>query len=160
MDADFFKHALRHESKSVLALDPGETTGTAHFVGSELRAHGQIKGMSVPEVFVKVRELILVARPEVIVMEDYRVYSWKTADHAWNDMFTSRLIGAIECYCADQGIKLVKQMAQVAKGFCTDDKLRAWGFWHEGQKHARDATRHAAYYLLFEVAKVHIHQPI
>jgi hypothetical protein len=33
--------------------------------------------------------------------------------------------------------------AGLAKGFATDDKLKAWGFWQPGQRHARDAIRHA-----------------
>lgn len=41
------------------------------------------------------------------------------------------------------------QMAAQAKGFVDDDKLKAWGFWIKGKKHARDAIRHGVYYLLF-----------
>lgn len=160
MDADFLKTVLEGNNVTILGLDPGETTGTALIVGpyvegTAVESVGQIKGMTVPEAFVKIRQLIIDTKPDVVVMENYKVYSWKTRDHSWSDLFTARLIGAIECYCFDQNIKLVKQMAQQAKGFCTDDKLRAWGLWHEGQRHARDATRHAVYYLLFEVAQVH-----
>jgi hypothetical protein len=36
--------------------------------------------------------------------------------------------------------------AGLAKTFATDDKLEAWGFWKRGQKHARDAIRHAVYW--------------
>lgn len=89
-----------------------------------------------------------------VVIEDYRVYSWKTKDHAWAGLHTSRLIGATELICYDAGLDLTKQTAQQAKGFCTDDKLQAWGLWQEGQRHARDAIRHALYYLLFRVAKL------
>lgn len=43
----------------------------------------------------------------------------------------------------------IKQMAVTAKNFCTDDKLKQWGFWQAGQKHARDSIRHGCYFLLF-----------
>ena len=42
-----------------------------------------------------------------------------------------------------------KQMASTAKTFATDKKLREWGFWERGMRHARDAIRHGCYFLLF-----------
>ena len=34
------------------------------------------------------------------------------------------------------------------KGFVTDAKLKEWGMWDIGHKHARDACRHCVYYLV------------
>lgn len=155
-DPHFFHKAMRgHSQCKLLALDPGETTGWAFFQGEDLIESGQVKGMTVPECYVQLSKIIDKMYPHFIVIEDYKVYGWKTKDHAWSELFTPRLIGALECYISGVGCFMFrKQMAQQAKGFCTDDKLKAWGLWPEG-RHARDAVRHAVYYLLFEVAKVH-----
>jgi len=138
----------------VLALDPGETTGIAYFEGPTLKIYQQIKEPTVELAASHLKDVIELYKPDIVVMEDYRVYSWKTKDHAWNSLHTSRLIGAVEYVCFERRVPLWKQMAQMPKGFCTDDKLRALGYY-VGGKHARDAVRHGLYYLLFDSAKVH-----
>jgi hypothetical protein len=65
-------------------------------------------------------------------------------------------MGAIEYIAFDQELQLHKQMANLAKGFVTDKKLHDWGLYQIGKQHARDAIRHAVYYLLFKVANVQI----
>lgn len=139
----------------VAGIDPGETTGICLFEGSILKEWGQVSSTSLPQAASTVCNLLTRWSPAVVVMEDYRVYGWKTDSHSWASLYTPRLIGAVEYICYVQNLKLAKQMAQQAKGFSTDDKLKAWGLWKEGQKHTRDAIRHAVYYLLFQVAQVH-----
>jgi hypothetical protein len=117
--------------------------------------HGQIKEGDVPKNLRSIQQYLLTFQPEFVVAEDYRVYSWKAEDHAWNELSTAKLIGAIEVMCSLNEWPLKMQMAQQAKGFCTDEKLQDWGLWVKGQKHARDAIRHGIYYLLFEVAQIH-----
>jgi hypothetical protein len=51
--------------------------------------------------------------------------------------------------CTQKDINLYLQGAQQAKGFSKDDKLRAWGLYQVGKRHANDAIRHATYWLLF-----------
>jgi hypothetical protein len=158
----FLQAALKGATPRVLAFDPGETTGAANFLGPELKEALQIPTGLMPTAAVNVRTWInryldeTGFKPDAIVIEDYRVYSWKAEDHSWQNMHTCRLIGAIELICHDMNVPLHKQSAQNAKGFCTDDKLKAWGFWQAGERHARDAIRHAIFHLLFTVAKVHV----
>lgn len=161
MIPNLLEQHLASSKVRVLALDPGETTGACLFEGSKLVDARQLATGLMPHAAVDVRHYIsgsLFPRADNqeihVVIEDYRVYSWKTKDHAWAGLHTSRLIGATELICYDAGLDLTKQTAQQAKGFCTDDKLQAWGLWQEGQRHARDAIRHALYYLLFRVAKL------
>lgn len=40
------------------------------------------------------------------------------------------------------------QGAGIVKTFCNDEKLKGWGFWKVGERHARDAIRHGAYFLI------------
>lgn len=155
---NLLQEALARSGKRprVLALDPGETTGACVFQGSDLLNYTQLITKSVPEGAATVKGYIIAWQPEVVVMESYRIYSWKTKDHTWASLHTPRLIGAIEYVCYDMELAIKQQSAQQGKGFCTDDKLHEWGLYKEGQKHARDAIRHACYYLLFDVAKVHV----
>jgi hypothetical protein len=159
--ANLLQEALKDSQVRVLALDPGETTGACVFVGPNLTDARQLQTGLMPIAAITIREYIEYyhrnAGPlAAVVVEDYRVYSWKTKDHAWAGLHTPRLIGALELICYDFGLQLVKQTAQQGKGFCTDDKLKSWGVYQEGKQHARDAIRHACYYLLFRVAQVHI----
>lgn len=155
--------ALRaHTGIRVIGIDPGETTGVCCFDDHKLVDARQLPTGLMPMAARTVREYIKeysslsnTQRTVHIVMESYRVYSWKADEHAWAGLHTPRLIGAIELVCSDLGLSLKTQSAQQGKGFCTDDKLMAWGIYQEGARHARDAIRHACYYLLFEIAKIH-----
>jgi len=138
----------------VVSFDPGETTGMCVFEGSKLMLASQYKAKTVPEGAAFIHDFLESWRPDVVVMEMYRIYSWKAEDHSWQNLFTPRLIGAIQYICHTLKLPLTEQTAQQAKGFCTDERLRAWGLYQEGQRHARDSIRHACYYLLFTVARV------
>ena len=88
-------------------------------------------------------------KPTRVVCEEYRVYGWRTRQHAWSELHTPQLIGALRAIAAQRGIPVVLQGAGLAKGFVSDAKLRAWGLYRSGMRHAMDAVRHACYYLLF-----------
>jgi hypothetical protein len=175
------------DSRVVLALDPGETTGAAclwlpnaqHIQASSNQENPALPALPVlPELELwqintasqdklistaqgpersivlsarSLREIIRSARPDVVVMESYRVYSWKADQHKWQSLFTPRLIGALEYIIAQEGLPLVKQSASEGKNFCTDDKLKAWQLYSRttGKQHARDALRHALHFALF-----------
>lgn len=141
---------------TILAFDPGETTGVAVFHAHELIYSGQIDHRehgNLGKAGLELRTVIKHYKPTVVVIEDYRVYHWKAKDHTHSDLFTSRLIGTVEMTCAQLSIPLVKQMASIAKRFMTDKKLKDWDFWIRGQRHARDAIRHGASYILFQAKK-------
>ena len=63
---------------------------------------------------------------------------------------TLQQIGAIELICRQREIELVLQMPAQAKGFVKDVNLKKLGMWFPGKKwrHAMDATRHVAFYLV------------
>lgn len=84
-----------------------------------------------------------------IAIEDYRVYSWESDTHKWAELHTAKLIGGIVALCIMRDIPYRMRMAKDAKGFVTDDKLLAWDMYDKGKRHARDATRHAIYQLIF-----------
>lgn len=138
----------------VLALDPGETTGWCVFESLDgkhfkLEAQGQIKTWPMTEAVANITDLLARGEIDYVVHELYAVYEWKSSDHSWSQIPTVRVIGCIETLCIQQNIPYSSQTAQIAKNFCTDDKLKNWNFYIKGQRHARDAIRHGCYYLMF-----------
>ena len=139
-----------HAAHSTLCFDPGHTTGWAAFNHFHLKDSGEIDTNDITKATHEVELLISEFRPDMIVIEDYRVYKWRAKHHAGSDMLTTRVIGCIETLATmSQYPHIVKQPAHIAKGFCTDKKLKEWEMYIKGQKHARDAIRHGCYYLLF-----------
>ena len=135
----------------LLCMDPGKTTGWCLFTNGKLTSWGQIEDCY-DDNNINIQglmDLFKATQPTFICYEDYRVYSHKLDRHTFSPVMTVRLIGAIETYCQMNSISSHKQMASTAKTFCTDEKMKAWGFWQEGMRHARDAIRHGCYFLLF-----------
>lgn len=133
----------------LIALDPGETTGFALFENGTLIKTMQLATKSIPESVEILEPLFDRIKPTHIVYEDYKVYEWKSDSHSWSSLHTPQLIGCIETLCTLQKIPFSKRMAQHAKGFCTDKKLREWNYYEKGLRHGRDAIRHGCFYLLF-----------
>ncbi len=142
------------ENHITLCFDPGHTTGWAVFKCHSLEASGELPTHDIEEATINVELLISEHNPDIIVIEDYRVYKWRAKHHAGSDMLTTRVIGCIETLAIMSHVPdIVKQPAHIAKGFCTDQKLKEWEYYKKGEKHARDAIRHGCYYLLFGALK-------
>jgi hypothetical protein len=84
-----------------------------------------------------------------IACEDYRVYAWESEKHKWAALHTPKLIGAIQAVAWFNKVDVKLRMAIQAKQFVTDEKLVAWGLWKKGERHSRDAIRHAVYHQIF-----------
>lgn len=141
-DKDITKH-------KILAFDPGETVGWCAFEGLDKLADGHIQTKDFDPLGIHdLRELFNKYKPDIVIYETYRVYDWKTDSHSWSEVHTLQIIGLIRYFCMQHEIEYFKQSAQVAKAFCTDDKLLAWNMYTKN-RHSRDAVRHALNYLLF-----------
>lgn len=114
-----------------------------------MRVNGMINTANLPWAAVDLFDTILEAKPDLVVAEDYRVYKWKADQHAWAELHTPKLIGALVYWCHVQKIPLVMQSAQTGKGFCTDERLKEWGFYKTSMRHGNDAVRHACQFLMF-----------
>lgn len=136
-------------SGSLLSLDPGHTTGWAYFEGLELIASGEVNTKDQMDWLDTLMDLFKEYGPDEVVFEDYRVYKWRVQQHAHSELHTSKLIGAIQMVAQLLGLNYHKQPASVAKDFCNDKKLKEWGFYVAGQRHARDAIRHGCYFIMF-----------
>ena len=130
---------------TLVAVDPGETIGYAIFQHGKVVACGEHKCDNFTQACEFIDELGLYNfsnEPTNLVIENYQVYSWRAKEHSWSTMFTSRVIGAIELQCWFLDWPIWKQTAQNAKKFMTDERLKEWGMWEKGKRHARDAIRH------------------
>jgi hypothetical protein len=141
--------------KVVYALDPGETTGRCKLFPNNAMELEQLETKDVVTGYDAIRSDILsmAELPDVVVCENYLVYSWKSDDHKWNSLHTPQLIGAIKVLCHQLQIPLVFQLAVQAKDFVKDEMLEKWGCYIPGMRHARDAQRHALYYRMLGLKK-------
>ena len=135
---------------TLLSFDPGHTTGWCIFQGTSLLECGQLDTDVVDDAsLARIQFLIEKHDYSECIFEDYRVYKWKLQQHSFSELHTPKLIGMIQAACLYNGIEYHKQPASVAKDFCTDDRLKEWNMYITGQRHARDAIRHACWYILF-----------
>ncbi len=138
---------------SILAFDPGETTGYAFFQSTRDAAtlvyQGELETWPLDKALPQISGLISNLKPGLVIHESYRVYEWKAETHSWSDVPTLQLIGSIKTLCLQNNVPFAEQSAQMAKSFCTDDKLKNWGMYIPGKRHSRDAIRHGCRYLLF-----------
>jgi hypothetical protein len=139
---------------TVLALDPGETTGwsimdVGHASEIILADQGQIKTWPMEEGLPRLTELVDAYKPEFIVYEAYHVYAWRLNEHTFSEVPTIQLIGMIKTVALQRSINFGEQTAQTGKAFFTDQRLKTLGIFFEGQKHARDSLRHACQFVTF-----------
>lgn len=140
----------RNRSLRVVGVDPGETTGICVFNGCELLGSDQLTTKGLEEGIDALAKYLRTNKPDIVSIEDYRVYSWESDKHKWAALHTPKLIGAVYTICYLRDIPIKMRMAQAAKGFVTDEKLKAWGLYKKAKRHSRDAMRHAIYSLIFE----------
>lgn len=131
----------------LLCVDPGHTTGWAAFHRGLPYKCGQIPHCD--ENPGKLAQLLDKIHPTLVVYEQFVLYPWRMQQQSWSELKTVQIIGVLRHLCRERGIPTYAQGAGTAKGFCTDAKLLAWGFYQKGKPHSRDAIRHGVQYLLF-----------
>lgn len=151
---DLIVKAKKHDfTGKLLWFDPGETTGWALFRRNTeqtiLEAQGQIKTWPIEDSVSAISQLISQCQPTRVGYESYHIYDWRLKEHSFAEVPTLQIIGCLRTLCILKMMPYESQTAQTGKGFCTDDKLKKWGLYDPSLKHARDACRHGAHYLLF-----------
>ena len=146
----------------IMGLDPGETTGAtiidipSHIVSIPLKSEisNWVQYAGELENWFAIESLIKEFTPDVIVIEEFRLYADKAKSKIGHDFPEVKIIGQIEMIAQQQNIPIHKQGAGVVKQFYTDERLKSLNMWQSGQRHARDAVRHALYFFDFNKKKV------
>jgi len=152
-------HKLRMQIKKsdfmghVLAVDPGETTGWALLEcrpdATNLVNQGQIVSWPLEVGVPRLETLIKELSPNFVVYEAYHVYAWRLNEHKFSEVPTIQIIGALKTLSVQRGVPYGCQTAQTGKAFFTDDRLKSMDLYVEGERHARDALRHACQFVTF-----------
>jgi len=134
----------------ILAIDPGETFGVAVLASTETTPAALWSWGSVPVVdglrkinWYQVQDVLLALRvqqPNVVVLEDYRIYQSAANAHIGSRVLTSELIGAI-CYAAHLEDVPVIRVSASKKGKWPEARLRSRfpSYFRAKTDHERDA---------------------
>ena len=130
-----------------ISFDPGGTTGVAikYDTGKiEVRQLGPYKHH---ETLWRVLEK---KNPVGIVYERFVYQRRELSSGVSLNLQACEYIGVIELWASMHGINPVQQGASEVKKFCTEDKMKVWGFdLPHAQRHAKDALRHLVFYETF-----------
>lgn len=129
-------------------IDCGAKSGNA---GSSALAQGYDLGESetgeAAGVFLCERLMYQAGQPPLaaVVIEDFIL---RTQTQARDALSPVRITAALQQLLWEgKATTTFKQQPSEAKTTCTDDRLKQWGFWVPGSRHARDADRHAILFL-------------
>ncbi len=125
----------------VFAVDPGKVTGYAVWIDGILMGSGELPHYE----FLALAEKT-VPTCTAVACEDYRVTP-ATLKKTWQP-WSLYQIGTLDYWCRASGVEFALATPAEAKGFATDERLRALGWWFPGVGHARDAGRHLLLYLV------------
>lgn len=133
---------------SVLAIDPGETTGWV------FRHHdGAVCGGVIESSHLKIWSLLNKCTPDVVVLERFNLYPGKAAAQSYSSFYTVEVIGVVKLYCmlqnsAGDPVALVLQ-APGDKKFsgALDDRFKVLrAFTGDKSEHMKDAYQHLLFY--------------
>lgn len=151
-------HPIEGELSSVLALDPGGTTGWAILPrDKDSVLCGQIgPGDHHAELWGFLSSL----GNHTVVMESFQYRQFQGVAKAKVELTSVEYIGVVKLFGQlYSGFDIVQQTASLAINFVSDNKLKRLDWYKPtaAKPHARDALRHLLYYLI--VTK-HIREPL
>lgn len=136
---------------SILAFDPGESTGWC-YKGWYLSNEGvqwQYQGGTLPKNHQQVARKIGELMPSVVVLERFNLYPQMAKSLAWNSFYPCETIGVIKFVCAEYSIPVVEQAPSVKKyfgGFQADWELVKQTEGFKLTEHVKDAYQHLKYF--------------
>lgn len=134
---------------NIVAFDPGKTTGVARARITGARTYSIIDAYQISweDRFSAIKNTLYSAdhRPDIVVVEDFRLYP-HAAQHLINNSFPAvRVIGIIEAFCYEARIKLEFQTPASRKSTVVPDEDRPLV---RQLKHSLDAYLHLRYWVL------------
>jgi hypothetical protein len=131
------------EQLSILALDPGESTGWCY-----LDREDNMQAGTAPKNHVEVAQLIERLDPDVVVYETFNLYPGKAQKMVWNSFYPCEVIGVILYVATIHGKQIVRQAPPVKKyAGKLPDKFVRLSRVEKLTEHSKDACQHLCYYL-------------
>lgn len=131
----------------VLAIDPGETVG---LVLLEERDDGQVVVHDSLDILLRLFKKFLpklLAKADVIVIEDYRIFATHSKEHIGVALITPELIGYVEAHCDLKSI-LFTRLQPNEKGHWPEARMKAkHPKFQDVVGHARDALKIGLVYI-------------
>lgn len=128
---------------SILALDPGESTGWCF-----LNHDNMMRAGTAPKDHLKVAELIDIFFPDIVVYESFNLYPGKAQKLVWNSFYPCEVIGVILYKCMSKKIAYLKQQPPVKKyAGPLPQKFIDLSRTEKLTEHSKDACQHLCYYL-------------
>jgi hypothetical protein len=124
----------------VISIDPGGTNGVAIWdvdIKNKKYIMESCEGVKKDILFQKLENMPI----NVVLYEDYRLYSSHKSAMVNNQFETVQIIGVIKYIAGKRKIPVYTLMASAAKAFFKDDKLKNLGLYVT-VTHKRDAIRH------------------
>lgn len=141
--------------QSILALDPGESTGWCF-----LDRDNNMQAGTAPKSHLKVAELLDKLDPDVVIYETFNLYPGKAQKLIWNSFYPCEVIGVIKYKCALKDMlstgggcegyrpQVVKQAPPVKKyAGPLPQKFVDLSRKEKLTEHSKDACQHLCYYL-------------
>lgn len=139
------------DSKFILVIDPGRTTGIASVDASNIGnpVFEWSDELDFIETCNRVNKVLRDHPQTQVVMERFTITP-QTGKNGPGALDAIGIIGVVRYLVTAYGApEIVYQTPAQAKNFCDNTRLRALGVWHRGGAgHARDALRHAVLYLV------------
>ena len=139
---------------SVVAFDPGETTGFVSARWREGKTFGLIEVALIPwnDRFQQTRDLLGHYHPEHIVVEDFRLYHHRMKSQIGKNFPSVQVIGTIQTYCYEMDLldRIVMQPASVRSSVkIADEHLLMVG----ASPHIQDAYKHLRYFIITQLLR-------
>ena len=126
----------------ILGVDPGGTNGLAWFDDAKIEGYDQISLEDLPRWLHKHEP-----QPELIVMENYRLWKHRAIQQAGSSLPAAQAIGMVKAYASIRDIKIVEQSPQILQ---SAEKMS--GMSMKGQSHSKThwiaAYNHVYWYLV------------
>lgn len=140
--------------RSILALDPGESTGWCF-----LDRENNMQAGTAPKSHISVAKLMDDLDPDIVVYETFKLYPSKAQSLVWNSFYPCEVIGVIEYKCALRGMlsgtsgtdyrpQVIRQAPAVKRYAGTlPKKFAELSKTTKLTEHSKDACQHLCYYL-------------
>lgn len=133
---------INSEANTLLAVDPGHTTGWCLFDKDPNTEYVSIQRYdAIAYNNLEWWNLLHTLNPKHVVYERFALYGHKAESQINSEFYTCEIIGITKLFAQLYHVPCDVQTAQIGKSIWKDDKLKQFGYYVKN-KHSRDAVRH------------------